>query len=146
MPTKTKKCSVEINLERKDGKTIFSFDVDTKLGEIFKKKSNNTTKDSKVWKGLKFYTIPDMTTSEQYKKLLYEYGLFDNYGSVLIKDNRLNVAFLRTVGGKGEIEIEEEISFARVSMMLKSIVTFIKRYYEEYLTDYKAKGNVSIEI
>ena len=104
-------------------------------------------RQSEKWPGLEFYYMPDIVESKEYKQLLANYNLIDNFGYKMVEDGeRFNIAFLRTVSGKGEIQLNRELPFALVADRLKMITQFLKNYYEEYLTDYKVTGSVQIEV
>ena len=139
------KKKVKIEIQRIDGKTYLSFEIDSSLTKIFEKQAQET-RESKNWKGLQFYYIPDLTQSQTYKELLYGYRLIDDFGATLFDDGYFNIAFLRTVGGKGKVLVPNDIPFAVVCEGMKKIVAFIKRYYEDYLKDYKVKGYLEFEV
>lgn len=142
MPTPTKK--ININVTRSNGKTLFQFSVDPAIEEIFKNRAREV-RESQSWPGLKFYYLPE-TETENYQLLVRNYNLFDDFGHALTRSQKFNMAFLRTVGGNGTIEIKEDIPFAQMSMAIRNIAQFIKVYYERFFTDYKVKATVEVEI
>jgi hypothetical protein len=139
------KKKVKIGIERVDGNTYLSFEVHPSITKVFKDKAEST-KTSTKWKGLKFYYIPTLTESRDYKELLSRYSLFDDYGSTLYQNNSFNVAFLRTIKSKGKILVNDDIPFAVVSQGMQNIVSFLKKYYEDYLKDYAVKGIITFEV
>jgi len=145
------KTKIKLEIERKEGETYFVFEIDPELEELFKKKSEEI-KQSQSWleggRGLKFYSIPSMTTDSNYKSLLTRYGLVDDYGTTLYsRSSRVfNIAFIRTVKGKGRIKVNEDIPFSTVSSGVRNMVDFLKTYYQEFLRDYKVKGKVDFEV
>lgn len=146
------KTKIKLEIERVRGNTFFVFEIDKDLEEIFKNRADEI-RTSQSWlkpngDGLKFYSIPQMTTSYNYKNLLARYGLVDDYGTGLYSGagNRFNMAFIRTVGGKGKIKVNDDIPFATVSLGVKQIVSFLKEYYSEFLRDYKVRGKVDFEV
>jgi hypothetical protein len=145
------KTKIKLEIERKNGDTFFVFEIDEDLENIFKQKAEEI-KTSRSWlqgnKGLSFYSIPGMTTNEDYKILLRKYGLIDDYGTSLYSPSMryFNIAFIRTVGGRGKILVNEDIPFATVSQGIRNIVAFLKEYYSEYLREYKVKGKVDFEV
>jgi hypothetical protein len=141
----TNKQKIKLEISREAGKTYLTFEVDKTLETIFEKQSSEV-RESESWKGLKFYYAPDVIDSTAYQNLLYEYGLQDNYGVPIYSNRKFNIAFLRTVGGQGKILIKNDIPFAMVSDYMKKIITFIKRYYEDFLKDYKVKGFLTFEV
>lgn len=148
-PTKkvTKVKQVEIEIYRKSGETFFKFSIDPKLEKIFKKQSNNKKRTSTSWKGLQFYHYPSVISDKAYKDLLRSYNLFDDYGHQFVRDNNsLNIAFLRTVGGKGEVKLPQELPFAVVATGLKDMQQFLKKFYSEFLADYKVTATVQLEV
>jgi len=140
-----KKQKLKIEIQRQNGNTYLSFEVEPSLEKLFKKQSQEI-RESIGWKGLKFYFIPNLTQSENYKQLLANYRLIDDFGVTLYEERCFNIAFLRTVGGKGKIKVRNDLSFAEVSMGVENIISFMKRYYEEYLKDYTVKGFLSFEV
>lgn len=146
-PEKVNKKQVEVEVYRKQGKTFFKFSVDEHLEKIFKEQSGGEKKKSESWKGLEFYYYPKVVDSPEYRRLLERYNLFDDFGhSFMRNNNSLNIAFLRTVGGKGEIEVKNDIPFAVITHGLRNMTQFIKEFYEEFLSDYKVKAIVNVEL
>jgi hypothetical protein len=143
--TQDKKKQIKIEISRKDGKTFLNFDIDERLEKVFKE-NYVAIRQSESWKDLQFYYCPDITDNNEYKDLLNNYRLFDNYGSPLFENSRFNIAFLRTIGGKGSIVVPNSIPFAVVSQGIRDMVAFIKKYYEEFMKDYSVKGFVNFEI
>ena len=141
------KPSIKMSVTRENGDTYFTFEVPKKLTDIFAEKSEEI-KTSENWPNHQFYFMPEVLESSAYKDLLSEYNLFDNYGSKIINEEngKFNVAFLRTVGGKGKIQLNQDLPFAKVADQVRNITRFLKAYYEEFLTDYKVSGSVTIEI
>ena len=139
------KKKIKIEIQRENGNTYLSFEIDPSITKTFKEQSKEI-KESQNWKGLKFYFIPEMTQSQAYKDLLYNYRLVDDFGTSLHEGNYFNIAFLRTVGGKGKIKVSNDIPFAVVSDGVRRIITFMKKYYEEYLKDYTVRGFLTFEI
>ena len=74
--------------------------------------------------------------------------MIDDFGGELFKPDTqtFNIAFLRTVEGRGSIQISDEIPFATVSDGLRRILNFIKKYHEEFLKDYKVRGTLTSEV
>lgn len=146
------KTKIKLEIERKSGETYFIFDIDKKLEDIFERKAK-TIRTSQSWiaengKGLDFYFIPEVTTDHNYKMMLRSHGLVDDYGTGIYSRDmgQFNIAFIRTVGGKGKIKVNNDIPFATVSNGVKQIVSFLKEYYSEFLRDYKVKGKVDFEV
>ena len=139
------KQKIDIKIKRINGKTYLAYEISP---EIEKRYNTETTeiKESEKWQGLKFYYVPEITQNNSYLNLLAKYKLFDDFGSVFYRDGHLNIAWLRTVGGKGKIELKQSISFAELSILIKNTLSFIKEYFEEYLRDYEVNGSLTIEI
>lgn len=145
-PKKPPVKQVKIEIYRKKGVTFFEFKIDENLEAIFKDQAKGETKSSKSWGDLKFYSYPEIIESQPYQQLLSEYGLFDDYGHAFIRESRfMNIAFLRTVGGKGTIKIKEDLPFAVVTQGVRNMTKFIKQFHEEFLTDYKVKAEITVE-
>jgi len=141
----TKKNMVALRIFRKEGDTFLEFETDSKFEDFFKKKEHEV-KESSSWTGLKFYHIPQLTTSKDYKDIVYRHNLIDDFGTSLVANGRFNIAFLRAVGGRGVIKVGDSLSFASVAEGVKSIVRFAKDYYESFIEDYSVNGKVSFEI
>lgn len=139
------KKKIKIEIQRVDGQTYLSFEVDASITKMFKEQAQEI-KESKSWKGLRFYFLPEITQNQSYKNLLFDFRLIDDFGASLYEGSYFNIAFLRTVGGVGKIKIKNDIPFAVVSDGMRKIVDFIKRYYEEFLKDYTVKGFVTFEV
>ena len=139
------KKKISFKIFRKNGSTFFEFECDSKFEAIFSAKKHEI-RESTNWEGLKFYFIPEITNNEDYKHLLNKYGLKDDFGSEIYDDNMFNVAFLRTIGGKGTIKVNKDLSFSTVSEAIRNIVRFTKEYYESFIEDFEVKGSVNIEV
>lgn len=142
---KDDKKKIEIEIIRKNGKTIFKFKVDPRLTEIYKGLSTEV-RESNSWKNLKFYYMPNLTDDENYRRKLYNLHLIDDYGTGLYKNGFLNIAWLRTVGGTGELTIADSLSFADLSILIKNATQFIKQHFEEHYSNFRIKGQVTLEI
>jgi hypothetical protein len=143
-PAKDKK-RIEIEIYRKEGKTFFKFAIDPKIEELYKAGSPELRK-STSWAGLEFYYLPHLTSNKEYKDKLEYFRLFDDYGVGIYVGGKLNIAWLRTVGGKGDIQIKDPLSFAELSALTKNCVQFVKEYFEEYYREFKIRGNISVEL
>lgn len=141
------KKKIEVEIVRKEGKTYFRFKIHPSIENLYKSQ-NPEIRESKSWPALKFYYIPQLINNEVYQSKLSSFNLIDDYGSSFYDRNRrrLNIAWLRTVNGVGEILIEEEFSFAELSQSVKNALSFIKEYFEEYYREFKIKGSVSVEL
>lgn len=136
---------IKLNLKRINGETFIIFKVDKKVEQIFKKQSTEI-KESASWEGLSFYSVPELTTDENYKRLLQRWQLIDDFGTSLYAGGTFNIAFLRTVGGSGEIKVRGDIGYSAVSIGIERILGFLKEYYGEYLRDYKVNATLTLEI
>ena len=146
------KTQIKMEIERKAGETFFCYSISKEVEKIFKKRAEDI-RESSSWHNmdgtpLSFYFIPEMTRSDIYKRLLGEYGLIDDFGSCgLVGDGTtFNIGFIRTVGGKGKIKINSEVTFGDVSYGVDRMTRFLKKYHEEFLKNYKVKGLINFEV
>lgn len=139
------KQKINIKINKINGKTFLVYEVSPEIEKRYNTGSVEI-KTSESWEGLKFYYNPEITQSNTYLNLLSKYRLFDDFGCAFYRNTYLNVAWLRTVGGRGKVEIKQNISFAELSILLKNTLSFVKEYFEEYLRDYEVKGSLTIEI
>lgn len=135
--------ALEIKISRKKGKTTFSYEVASEVGEIYKEASSGLVGTSKNWPGLDFYQIKSLKANEFYKEKLSQYNLMDEFGSPLINDNKLNIAWLRTVGGKGVIVIEGDVPLSKLTSMTKDTISFLRDYFKDVLADVEIEGSLS---
>ena len=143
------KKKIEVEIKRKNGVTIFKFKIDPHIENMYKSQVQNgegEIKESTKWEGLKFYFLPNLLTSEAYQNLLLNYRLFDDYGQSLYRNGKLNIAWLRTEGGKGEVELKEELGFSELSSLVKNAMACIREHFDHYYRDFKITGSVSVEI
>lgn len=143
-PKVNKEKSVELTIFRKGGRTYLEFNIPQLLEDIFKAKSKKEV-ESKNWPGLSFYTMAQ-TDSVDYKRLLSQFNLFDNYGDEFVREGKYNIAFIRTVGGKGAVAINDDLTLAEVSMITSNMLDFLKKWYQEFVRDYKVSAIVQLEI
>lgn len=140
-----KQKQIKFVLYRRSGQTFFEFDIAPEIEKIYQSQEH-TVRESKNWEGLKFYFIPNLTENEMYRKLLNQYRLFDDYGQGLYKSGWLNIAWVRTVGGKGIIAIKEPLTFAELAVLIRNTTQFLREYFNEYFKEFKIRGTVSIDV
>ena len=136
--------ALEIKISRKKGKTTFSYEVAPDVEEIYREASKGEIATSKNWLGLEFYVIKSLKSNEFYKEKLNQYDLFDEYGSPLIDGNRLNIAWLRTVGGKGSIEVTGDVPLSKLTTLTKDTISFLRDYFRDVLSDVEIEGSLNI--
>lgn len=136
---------IEIEIQRKEGKTYFRFKIDKKITEMYQKQSQET-RESTAWTGLSFYYCPAILATQSYTSLLNRYDLTDDFGQPLVYRNKLNIAWIRSVGGEGMIEFQESIPFAELSQMTRNAIQFLKAYFEDYIKDCTITGSLSVEV
>ena len=135
------KIIIKTKIEHKGGRTVFSFEIPPKIEAMYQEQTPEV-RTSQKWEGLQFYYLPKLTENEAYKNALNKYNLVDNFCAAVIDGAVLNVAFLRTVGGKGSVEIPQVVSVAEAAEMSRRVCGFIKMYTEEFLKPYKVEGQV----
>jgi len=133
---------IETVITRENGKTKMKFSIPKEVEKMFKTGSEVKTSDK--WEGLRFYYQADIQGHPSYSKLLADNKLRDNYGSTIMEDNRFNIAFLRTVGGKGEVEIEPSIPMAVWSEKLNELAGFIKLLMQEYYLKNEVRACITV--
>jgi len=127
-----------------------TFKVPQILTDFWKSKSLEV-RQSQYWDNLKFYYAPSITGSQEYKDLLDQFDLFDNFGNVvfMFEDGRfkMNIAFLRAVDGKGEFT--SSIGFVmpekEIIRIVRNVKGFIKRFYREFCENYKVRLIIDFE-
>lgn len=133
---------------RKNGKTYFTFSVPEKITETYKVRGAEV-KTSKSWVGLQFYAIPELISDDKYKRNLRSYNLFDDYGDGFVKIDggtyKLNIAWIRTVGGSGEFEVKNEIGHGELNLLMENMLTFLKNYFEDFYRSFTIKGSLTID-
>jgi len=143
------KGKIVTELVRKGGVTYFQFAVAPEVEKLFNENSREK-KVSNTWKGLEFYYNPEIMKDESYMKLLSNYGLRDEFGHELCssRDGRMifNIAWLRTVGGVGKIEVSENLPYSEFNLKIKDALSCIKTYFDTYLREFKIKGTVEVEM
>ncbi len=132
-------------LVREKGTTYFEFKIGTMIQELYKSMSEEEV-ESEKWPGHKFYYIPSLTKDNQYKSLVRQYGLYDDFGKPIFETGLLNIAWLRTVGGQGKIKINDMISLAQITELMKNTTSFIKVYFENYYRDAVIGADIKITL
>lgn len=141
--------TIKIKVKREDGVTKFSFVVDPFITQIYAAQSQEV-KTSEAWPGLQFHYLPKLIDSDEYKRVLRDFHLFDNYGSTLIKRssdsrrNEMNVAWLRTTTGQGEIVIDEILSDAELTELVRNTREFIKTQFQSFFQNFEITGEIRI--
>ena len=91
--------------------------------------------------------MPDIVTDANYKDILDSLGLFDNFGDNFIDSTgRANIAWLRTVGGNGTFQIKDNVSQAKLVTINRSVAEFVKRYFENYYSDFDIIGECEVNL
>lgn len=133
---------------RKNGRTYFTFSLPERITAMYKDRCADV-KISKSWTGLSFYTIPDLISDEKYKAKLKSYNLFDDYGDGFVKleagNYKLNIAWIRTVGGSGEFEVKNEIGHGELNLLMENMLTFLKNHFEDFYRSFTIKGSLTID-
>ena len=130
---------------RNNGDTFFKFKIDKKLTEIYEKMPHEK-RVSTAWDGNSFYCLPTLTESEKYQRTLREHNVTDNYGAPLYTENKINIAFLRTISGKGQIKVSSQIPLSQIQIDLANIIAFAKTFYREYYQQAKLSASLTIEL
>ena len=136
---------IDIAIERINGETFLTFEISPEIEKLFNG-DGVETRESESWPTLKFYYNENLRTDYQYQNLLRDFSLRDDYGTKIISSGCFNIAFLRTVGGKGKIKIANTFSYASISEGVRNTISFLKSYFNEYVKDYKVKGTLNIEL
>lgn len=146
---KEKKIEFEIIRDAAAGKTVLKFSVHPEIERVFANESEET-RESNNWKDLKFYSTPELHGDENYNRLLRQFQLFDDYGSKIIRANggynEFNIAWIRTVGGHGEIVIPNTITEAELAGRVRGVTQFLKVYFQEKFKSFSLKGVVTFNI
>lgn len=144
---KVKQEKMEVSLTRVNGVFYMEFSIPEKIENIFKNKKH-TIEESKSWPGLKFYSIPSLITDANYKSFLSDFELFDNFGSPLwdSEKRKFNVAFLRTVGGQGKLQLDYSIPVSEITLGFKRILAFVQKYHNDFVADTKVSAQIIFEL
>ena len=137
---------INIDLVRKNGKTLFRFQVDRRITKVYENYCGGETKVSSNWDNIKYYHLPTGRRDENYIMKLESFKLIDDFGSSIVHEDKFNIAWLRSVNGKGEVPITSRISFAELSLMANNCLKFLKEHFEDYFKDFSIKGELKIEI
>ena len=137
-----------LNIKRgASGKMVLDFSIPEAIEKLFLNMKHEI-KTSDKWPGLEFYFMPELVKNKEYKELLHVYELFDNYGADIIDEEsgRMNIAWLRTVGGKGTLEIPGKLGQEEASTLVRNATAFIRDYYNNFHRPISVKGKVCIEL
>lgn len=146
VPNTNETRTLKLSVRRESGDTYLYFEVPQVLSQIFSAKSEEV-RESDAWEGLKFYFVPSITGNADYKRMAKDYGLKDNFGHELVdKDGLFNIAFLRCEGGGGRIKVNTDLSLATIADKVRSIMRFVKDFYETFQGDYAVNGAVEFDI
>lgn len=146
-----KKSKVEMIIRRKGGKTFFEFSIAPELEALYRNMEGEV-RDSTAWQGLRFYFVPSIVNLEEYKRRLAEFDLFDDYGAELLRQERggsgvkFNIAWLRTEGGRGSVQVKNAVNFARLSVLMENCLRFLKEYHDDFFRDFKIRGSLTIDL
>lgn len=145
MPTNTpKRGAISLSLIRTNGETRLRFKVDPLIENYYRAKSTEVVRSQK-WHGLSFYRIDDTRTSPEYRQALENAGLFDDFGDGFMRNGRMNIAWLRTVGGEGDMSIPGNLTISEVEQKLRNGLSFIKKIVEDNLRDFDITHELRIE-
>lgn len=145
MAIKAEDKKINLEIARKNGDTVFRFEVPKFLEAMYAGRSEEV-KTSEKWAGLEFYYMPGLLKNEDYKRSLANYRLVDDYGQALFSNGYFNIAWLRTKGGKGEIKVSDDVSMAKVNETMKGCISFLKEYFTDFLQDFSLKGTLTIDL
>jgi hypothetical protein len=147
----TKKRKAYIEITRETGEIFISLKIPSEIEEFFKTTSNGDVQQSEAWfqkdKGVMFYKQP----AELEKKLLeIDDYVFSSYGFGLMKNGKINVAILRSVGVSKGIKIHskgfESFSNADLQDYVRKLGLYIKILWESNVSTTRIKSVITFEI
>ncbi|MDE2233717.1 MAG: hypothetical protein KGJ90_06470 [Patescibacteria group bacterium] len=139
--------AVSMEVTREEGQTKFRFKVNPLLTDYFRDAVNGEKQTSEKWKGMEFFKMSQaLENNDVYQQALSRHCLIDNYGSSLIYNGKFNIAWLRTVGGRGEIKLNDTIIFGEVSYLIKHTIAFLNDFFGEILAEFEIEGTISVRV
>lgn len=135
---------IEVEIERTNGTTQLRFNIPLELENLYRERSSGV-KTSLNWKNLEFYEIPELLANTDYRNRLSSLNLIDDYGQPVFYSSTFNIAWIRTVGGKGSVIVQNSISLAEVQRGVNNAIMFLKEFFMDFIKDFKVKGTITIE-
>ena len=134
--------AIELKIVRAKGHTILNYEIAPEISKMYEELSGGKVKESTKWPNLEFYLVEDLLKNEEYQDRLNSYKLIDSFGDSLIYNGRLNIAWLRTKGGKGSLEVGSEVPLSQLITLSKNTISFLRDYFSEVLLDFEITGAV----
>lgn len=147
--TKKRKAYVEITKEV--GKVYISLKIPQEIEDFFKDTSEGKTQTSEAWfkkgVGIEFYKQP----KELEQKLTeIDSYVYSDFGSGLMKNGKINVSILRSVGISKGIKIHSNgfsgLTNADLQSYVKRLGLYIKALWESNISTTKIKSVITFEL
>ena len=149
---KTIKKKMIFNLKKEGKDTFIYLKIPEELENFYKNLSKGETSKSGFWllengEGAEFYNLNQEYEKEEKKNIGY---VFNNYGSGLFDGEKINLAFLRTLGASKGIKIKSEkfeaISGMELEFYIRELGNFTKRIWEHFINKKEVRAVISFEI
>jgi len=137
--------AIKVKIKRENMRTKLTYSVDQEIENLFEEVSEGV-RESSSWEDLKYYHMPPEARSDAYRNKLERNNLCDDFGYDVVQGNKFNIAWIRTVGGEGEIEIPNHITLTQVQEWVASASRFLKSFFSEHFKDYEVTGTIEINI
>jgi len=141
-----------ITLERDNKGINIYLKIPQEFEDYFSELSKGEIKISNCWKysngeGAKFYTLTDEYQEMERK---FTYNSFNSYGDGLIKDEKINLAMLRSVGASQGISIYSN-KFLPIDNMdferyIRELGSYAKKIWESFISKKKLKAIITFEL
>ena len=147
-----KKEKILLNIERKKGKLTLYVKIPKRLEDYFSGASANETQQSTTWQdkegvGCVFYILSD---AHRELETSLSYATFNDFGDGLIRQNRINLAPLRTVGASKGVYLFasnfQAIDNVNFEHYIKQLGLCTKMIWETMIRDKKVKAIISFEV
>ena len=147
-----KKKKIKISLERDKDKIMVFVKTPKEFEDFFKDLSKGEIKTSNCWldregNGAKFYAL-----TSDYEKLEKDanYDTFNDFGDGLIKNNKVNLAMLRTIGASEGVYLASE-KFISITNMdferyIRELGSSAKNIWNSFISKKKLRAIITFEI
>lgn len=145
---KEKKLVLEV--VRTNGKSYLKYSIPSVVTDCYKSLSKGV-KVSSSWYDeatpLEYYDCSELRTEERYKEELLMSNLCDDFGNKLIDDyGRFNIAIVRSVNGRGKIQIPNYSDIYSITNGIKNAVSFLKSFLAKRIQKTHITSTLTIDI
>jgi hypothetical protein len=139
---------INITLEKNGMDILLKLKVAEEVEAFFKNASNGNTEQSNYWldeenNGVIFYL-----KSEKVAHKVPSIEVIDNFGSELIREGKINVALLRSVGASQGVTIKcnDLLGYEEMKVYIEQLALWTRSFYETTMRPAQISAQIAFDV